>query len=454
MATITKTESSELISTPRALFRQPLALQWLEDGKLMKRSEAERQAGRFELFLDLLYVAILANFAENLADDVSGVNLVKYILILTPTWHVWSDLRELMNSFYTDDLAQRVLILWIMVLLVIYGNNATYVNEDISAMRATVGAYMIARMSATTTHLLYSFASYHHRAQQRLWFCLSIVGLCIYIPLFVESISLRSKIAVASVGIIVEESIWVFCYAPAAKKLLRARYTTAVDIPHEIDRFAAFFIIVLGEFLYSIVVGSPAAIGFNDRLLRAIWTLIIAFCLNWLYVHNDGAMKGVHPLRHSVYAAFLWVVLHLPLVASLLAGGHVAAICARSSELQVGQVWLLCGGIGAGLIILYLVALLHKSEDGSGTLLLPKPARLVFRPVSGIIIICLPLAHDLGITSIVSIVMALSVLCVVWENITSLISGAKFWEKWVDTKYPEINDVTTQPQDLCGSHDG
>lgn len=37
-------------------------------------------AGRFELFLDLLYVAILANFAESLAEDVTGVKLVKYIV--------------------------------------------------------------------------------------------------------------------------------------------------------------------------------------------------------------------------------------------------------------------------------------------------------------------------------------------------------------------------------------
>ena len=36
--------------------------------------------GRFELFLDLLYVAILANFAENLADHVSGPQIVKYMV--------------------------------------------------------------------------------------------------------------------------------------------------------------------------------------------------------------------------------------------------------------------------------------------------------------------------------------------------------------------------------------
>jgi hypothetical protein len=33
---------------PRALFRQPLALQWFEEGKkgVQKRSEGERQAGK------------------------------------------------------------------------------------------------------------------------------------------------------------------------------------------------------------------------------------------------------------------------------------------------------------------------------------------------------------------------------------------------------------------------
>lgn len=87
------------LTRPNALFRQPLALQWFEDGALRRRSEGERQAGmypplsrrtarkalidpegRFELFLDLLYVAILANFAENLAEYVSGDQLVKYIV--------------------------------------------------------------------------------------------------------------------------------------------------------------------------------------------------------------------------------------------------------------------------------------------------------------------------------------------------------------------------------------
>jgi hypothetical protein len=69
----------------------------------------------------------------------------------------------------------------------------------------------------------------------------------------------------------------------------------------------------------------------------------------------------------------------------------------------------------------------------------------VFRPIVAVIIICLPLAHDLDITSIMSIIMALLVFCVVWENITSLMRGAKFWESWEGTEYPKSSDNLSRP---------
>ena len=59
------------------------------------------------------------------------------------------------------------------------------------------------------------------------------------------------------------------------------------------------------------------------------------------------------------------------------------------------------------------------------------------RPISATIIVCLPLAHDLDITSLLSIIMALIALTVFYENVTSLTKGAKFWEPWTDTKYPD-----------------
>lgn len=60
------------------------------------------------------------------------------------------------------------------------------------------------------------------------------------------------------------------------------------------------------------------------------------------------------------------------MTASLLVAGHVSAQSAAVDELEQGEIWLLCGGLGVGLFCLYLVALLHRSEDAAGTLILPK----------------------------------------------------------------------------------
>jgi hypothetical protein len=74
------------------------------------------------------------------------------------------------------------------------------------------------------------------------------------------------------------------------------------------------------------------------------------------------------------------------------------------------------------------------------------------RPISAIIIICLPLAHDLDITSLLSILMALIALTVIWENVTSLMRGANFWEKWENTKYPENgHNARTAPHEQDAS---
>lgn len=47
-------ELQENVVASRHLIRRPKALQWFHNGELKKASDEERQAGRFELFLDLL----------------------------------------------------------------------------------------------------------------------------------------------------------------------------------------------------------------------------------------------------------------------------------------------------------------------------------------------------------------------------------------------------------------
>lgn len=61
---------------------------------------------------------------------------------------------------------------------------------------------------------------------------------------------------------------------------------------------------------------------------------------------------------------------------------------------------------------------------------------MLVRPITGTIIICLGLAHDLNATAVLSIIMSLIVFCLIWETVTSLRKCAKVWETWVDL-YPD-----------------
>lgn len=186
-----------------------------------------------------------------------------------------------------------------MALLVLYANNANLVDEDLGALRMAAGAYICARFTTDLFSLVSSFASYQHRTQARLLSLLMAVGLLLTVPLFFESVSLHAKIAVVTVMVVWQEVTRSITLSPWIKKTLKLTYSTALDIAHEVDRMAAFFIIILGEFVYSTIVGDPAGVGLGHGYSKAVATLVIAFCLNWIYVTGDGSLQAEHPIRRS-----------------------------------------------------------------------------------------------------------------------------------------------------------
>lgn len=458
-------ELQEHAKGSRYLIRRPKALQWFCDGELQKDSDEERQAGRYELFLDLLCkydikvcpqattanhvnkdVAIVANFSDELAEHPDGNHLAKYILIFAPAWHIWVDLREIMNSYYTDDLVQRLVILWVMALLVLYANNANYVDEDLGALRTAAGAYVAARFTTMLVFLISSFASYQHRMQARIMAGFMFVGLLIAIPLFAESVIIKAKIAVVAIMVFYQEITWAVTLSPWLKSILKLKYSTAVDIAHEIDRMAAFFIIILGEFVYIVIVGNPAGTGLTSGYAKAVCTLVVAFCLNWLYISGDGSLVGTHPIRRSAWTAFGFFLLHLPLAASFLIAGHISAFSVQVHEFEPGQRWLLGGGLAVGMACLWVYGMLYRCED-ENTLILSKNLRVSMRLVIAIILAVLPETHDhLTATEFMAVVTALFAFVVIWETVGGLLKGATIFEPWTGRHPPE--DALSRNEDL------
>lgn len=336
-----------------------------------------------------------------------------------------------------------------MALLVVYANNANLVAEDINALRTTVGAYMVIRLTQVSTYFIYSFSSHFHRTQNRAYFTGCIIGLFLWIPLFFESISLRAKIAVTVVALFWEELIYLTTFGPWLARLLKLEYTTAVDIEHENDRYTAFTIIVLGEFTYGIVVGSPAAIGLNTATLRAVWTLVIAFCFNSMYTNNDGGMQKVHPIRRSAWSAFAWLLVHLPISAGLLIGGHVSASSVAGSEeapdgLTPAQRWLWGGGLGSGMAGMWILAMLYKDLDKREQLYMVKQFRIAPRLVVAAAFVLLPLVSEenLSTTSLISIGAGMTAFVVIWEAVGALDRTACWFEDWA-APLEELKHINT-----------
>lgn len=90
-------------------FIRPHALNYFKDGVLY-RTKGERTLSKTELFLDLMYVGIIANLAGEALEHASGAALLKYVLFFVPAWTVWADIKDFTNYYYNEDLSQKVYI--------------------------------------------------------------------------------------------------------------------------------------------------------------------------------------------------------------------------------------------------------------------------------------------------------------------------------------------------------
>jgi len=101
------------------LYKKPIVRQYFHRGLLWRASQATEVAA-YELFVDLLYVGIIAINGDNAAESPTGEELQRFAITFIMSWRIWSDLSVLVSWFATDDLIQRLSVLYIMACLVGY----------------------------------------------------------------------------------------------------------------------------------------------------------------------------------------------------------------------------------------------------------------------------------------------------------------------------------------------
>ncbi|TKY90607.1 hypothetical protein EX895_000605 [Sporisorium graminicola] len=421
----------QLHESRRYLFRRPRALQYFR-GNVLVRSEEERSSHRLELFFDLVFVGLIATLAEEAIHEHNGDAIVRYILTYTAAWMVWNYMREIFNAFFTDDLPQRVLVLGVMACLVVYGNNAPKAEEprEESGARATaIGAYLVAGGMVFGILTFYSFYICQYRIQIRSQAAVWLFVLALWIgSIFV---SVRACIAMVTVALVLEYSSWMFFYSPVFKRLAKLRYSSAVAIEHEIDRFTDFVTLVHGEFLYSVLSGQPAGEGMHAGVARIILTVVVAFVLHGIYCTGAGSRRITHPIRRSVLHAVPYFALHLPLVSAITLCGDATAELVKENEVAQGIRWIFAATYAIGMVSTALLVMLEKEHDEPGELFFSKPIRIAPRFVAAIVVLLLPLAeqHHINSTALLGIAAALGGAAWLWQEFGALDGPHAPWYK-------------------------
>lgn len=401
-------------------FKRPVALQFFYYDKLYK-VHGERTAGVFELFLDLLYVAIIALFSSTVAENPDPIHILKYVIIFLHAYQIWQDVREIFNSYYTDDILQRTLILVVMAFMVVFANNASKLGEkedmetDTSFFTAVI-SFQILHFILIVNWFVYSMYITEHMVRMRTMGLVNAVSFCLRMGLLFAG--WRGRIILAIVALALERLLFFYIYSPLFKSQTSSEFSTAVNIEHETDRMTALYIIVLGEFLNAIVLGAPAGDGITTKTLRAVMVLVIAFCLNWLYVHGDGSVRNTHPIRRSALTAILWLWIPEPLCAVLVLAGDIAAEFTKEANLEFHGPYQLifCGSLAIAILCLWFLAMLIQERE---ILLMPKSSRMALRLIDVVVFAALPLM-DLSTTRVLAVISCMLGVTVVWETYVSL----------------------------------
>ncbi len=71
-----------------------------------------------KIWADLYLVGIIAINGDHAAEEANGHELLRFVVTFAMSWRIWSDVQQVVSWFKTDDILQRVEILFLIACLV------------------------------------------------------------------------------------------------------------------------------------------------------------------------------------------------------------------------------------------------------------------------------------------------------------------------------------------------
>ncbi|KAK6351641.1 hypothetical protein TWF718_004795 [Orbilia javanica] len=434
-------EEKEETSAVIRVWKRPVIRQYFHKGLLWRASENEEVAS-FELFVDLLYVGILAVLGDRASEEPSANAFLRFCIAMIPSWKLWNDIGLLVSWFEADDLVQRGIVLFILACLFGFTTNI-FLSETVTYTQM-IAFYLAARLFTAVTFIIGALllpmvkATLYGNAlaiviPAALWIGSIYVEepnrqALIWIAIFLD-LSLPSILVWAMRGVRFIPKSW----SEKIKSLFE--FYPALNIEHKAERTGAFVSLVFGYSVVALLYQNAAHFGMNAFLGKALLGLVQAYCFNTIYFDIDGSGHELHAIRRKVWSSFLWVNAHLLFVLAFTIGGSGLSKLVLAHESQGTDVhdlfhtyeersfahvedslrWFYCGGLAVALFSMSLISIshLHKTLH---TQRIAKKYRLAYRTLVCVVWLCLPTAHEhLNSLHLISITTGMTISIVALE---------------------------------------
>ncbi len=258
------------------------------------------------MFLDLVFVAAIAEVALVLSNDPTAAGFGRYLALFVPINWAWAGFTFYATRFDTDDLVYRLLTL--LGMFAVAALASTVPDALHGGQNSFVLAYVVVRMILV---VLYARVYRHVAAARPLasWFML-MFGLAVVVWLISLAVPAPGKYVLWAVALVLEH------VAPIrAWRLIRSAPIHPAHIP---ERFGLLVIIVLGEAVIAVVLGTATVSWTALSGTTAFAGFLSAASIWWLYF---GFLDTSGAVNRNVLSGITFVYSHYFVTAGIAAFG-------------------------------------------------------------------------------------------------------------------------------------
>jgi low temperature requirement protein LtrA len=311
---------------------------------LESNDDDDRRATWLELFFDLVFVVAIAQLSNGLGNEITFRDALILAGLFVPVWWAWVGFTFYADRFDTDDVVHRVLMIGGM--FAVAGLASATPDVFAGASTSFVIGYAAVR---SVLVILYVRAWINVPAARPL--------VNVYVSAFIGSIGLwLASLAFAAPT---RYAIWGVALAiDLGTPLVSAERIRLVPVhtSHIPERLGLFTIIVFGETVLAVVIGTDTVSWTLESGAVAALGFVVASALWWLYFdYLDTSLFG-----RTIAAGQVFLYAHLPLLLGLTAFGAGVKLTIKataSGEVPEGAAWSIGGGIGLAMLAMALIRL-------------------------------------------------------------------------------------------------